>query len=165
MKHVVVFLISTFFAISAFAEFSAAVVDIQKAIMTSDLGKKAKKELEGEFEKKKSEFKKKEEDLKKRAEEYEKKKMVFSDEVRAEKGGELQQDMMKFREDVNKSQMQMQQKQGELTKPILDKIQKVIADIAKEKGYSVVLERSEQGVMWSKAEIDITEDVIKKINK
>lgn len=162
---VVVFVISTVCAASAMAEFSAAVVDVQKAIITSNSGKKAKKDLEGEFEKKKKEFQKKEEEFKKKAEEFEKKKMVYSDEVRNEKGSELQQEMMKLREDVQKSQMAMQQKQVEMTKPIVEKIQKIIGEIAKEKNYSAVLEKTEQSVVWAKGELDITEEVIKKLNK
>ncbi len=122
-------------AVAAQAEFKAGVVDMQKAIQATSAGKKAKKELEGEFEKKKKEIKKKEDDIKKRAEEFEKKKMVLSDKIREEQQMEIQQEMMKFREELGKSQMLMQQKERELTKPILEKIQKVIADVAKEKSY------------------------------
>ena len=86
MKAVVLVVVSFLFCSASFAEFSAAVVDIQKVIISSDAGKKAKKDLEGEFEKKKKEFQKKEEDFKKKAEEFDKKKMVYSDQVRNEKG-------------------------------------------------------------------------------
>lgn len=152
-------------AVAAKAEFKAGVIDMQKAIQSTDSGKKAKKELEKEFEKKKGDLKKKEEELKKRAEEYEKKKMVLSDKVREEQQADIQQDMLKFREELSKSQMMIQQKERDLTKPILDKIQKAIAEIAKEKDLSVVLEKPEQSAMWAKPDLDITEDVIKKANK
>lgn len=164
MKAVLV-LASLLVAANASAEFTGAVVDVQKVIIASDAGKKAKKDLENEFEKKKKEFEKKENELKKKAEEFEKKKMVYSDQVRQEKGMELQQEMMKFREDVGKSQMQMQQKQAEMTKPIIEKVQKAIGEIAKEKNFTAVFERSENSVVWAKGEVDITEDVLKKINK
>jgi outer membrane protein len=165
MKQIVTLLALSVFSLSAFAEFKAGVVDMQKAIQATSAGKKAKKELEKEFEKKKTELKKKEDDIKKRAEEFEKKKMVLSDKVREEQQVEIQQDMMKFRDELGKSQMVIQQKERELTKPILDKIQKAISDIAKEKDLSVVLEKTEQSVMWAKAEMDITDEVIKKADK
>lgn len=165
MKQFVIVALFVVSAVVAKAEFKAGVVDMQKAIQSTEAGKKAKKELEKEFEKKKVELKKKEDDLKKRAEEFEKKKMVLSDKNREEQQIEIQQDMMKFREELNKSQMTIQQKERELTKPILDKIQKAIAEMAKEKELSVVLEKSEQSVMWAKPEMDITDDVIKKANK
>ncbi len=165
MKIVLVTVLFLMSAVVVKADFKAGVVDMQKAIQATEAGKKAKKELEKEFEKKKVELKKKEEDLKKRAEEFEKKKMVLSDKVREEQQIEIQQEMMKFREELNKSQMNIQQKERELTKPILDKIQKAIADTAKEKELSVVLEKAEQSVMWAKPEMDITDEVIKKANK
>lgn len=165
-KRLMVLVLASAFSVSVLAaEFKAGVIDMQKAIQATDAGKKAKKELEGEFEKKKKDLKKKEEELKKKAEAFEKKKMVLSDKVREEQQGELQEDMMKFREEMSKSQMTIQQKERDLTKPIFEKIQKAIGDIAKEKELSVVFERSEQAVMWSKPELDITEDVIKKANK
>lgn len=165
MKAFVIILALTVSAFVARAEFKAGTIDMQKAIQATESGKKAKKELEKEFDKKKTELKKKEDDLKKRAEEFEKKKMVLSDKVREEQQMELQQEMLKFREELGKSQMTIQQKERDLTKPILDKIQKAIGEVAKEKDLSVVLERPEQSAMWAKPEMDITEDVIKKANK
>ncbi len=165
MKQVAVVLIGVLMSGFAHAEFKAATVDMQKAIQATDSGKKAKKELEKEFDKKKADLKKKEEDLKKRAEEFEKKKMVLSDKVREEQQVELQQDMLKFRDELGKSQQGIQQKERELTKPILEKVQKVIGEIAKEKDLTVVFERAEQSVMFATADMDITDEVIKRANK
>jgi outer membrane protein len=147
------------------AEFRVGVVDMQKAIQTSSAGKKAKKEVEGDFEKKKKDLKKKEDDLKKRVEEFEKKQAVLSDKVRQEQQVDLQKDMMQFREEVSKSQVTIQQRERELTKPILEKLQKVILEIAKEKDFSIVLEKAEQSVMFAKTELDITDEVIKRADK
>ncbi len=147
------------------AEFKVGVVDMQKAIQTSSAGKKAKKEVEGDFEKKKKDLKKKEDDLKKRVEEFEKKQAVLSDKVRQEQQTDLQKDMMQFREEVSKSQVTIQQRERELTKPILEKLQKVILEIAKEKDFSIVLEKAEQSVMFAKTELDITDEVIKRADK
>lgn len=161
------FVVSLFslMATAAHADFKVGVVDMQKAIQSTSAGKKAKKELEGEFEKKKKEIKKKEDDFKKRVEEFEKKKQVLSDKVREEQQMELQMDMRKYQEEVQKSQMVMQTKERELTKPILEKVQKIIGDIAKEKNLDMVLERSEQSVMWAKSEHDVTDEVIKRADK
>jgi outer membrane protein len=161
-----IFIMVAFFATTVFAaEFKVGVVDMQKAIQTSSAGKKAKKEVEGDFEKKKKDLKKKEDDLKKRVEEFEKKQAVLSDKVRQEQQAELQKDMMQFREEVSKSQMTIQQRERELTKPILEKLQKVILEIAKEKDFSMVLEKAEQSVMFAKTELDITDEVIKRADK
>ena len=165
MTALVTILTAGMAATASAAELKVGVVDMQKAIQSTVAGKKAKKELEGEFEKKKKELKKKEDDLKKKAEDFEKKKMVLSDKIREEKQGELQEEMMKFREELGKSQTVIQEKERDLTKPILDKIQKVIGEIAKEKDLSLILEKSEQSVMFAKPDLDITDDIVKRADK
>ena len=149
----------------AWAKFQAAYIDMQAAIQSTTSGKSAKKTLEEEFNKKKAELKKKEGALKKEAEDFEKKKMVLSEQKRAEKQGELQQKMMGFQQELQQSQASIQKKEQELTQPILEKIQKVIAKVAKDKGYSMVFEKGSQSVMWAKADLDITDQVVKEFEK
>lgn len=165
MSKFISIMLFTVLATPAMAEFKAAYIDMQKAIQATSAGKKAKKELEGEFEKKKKDLKKKEDDLKKKAEEFEKKKMVLSDQVREQKQAELQEEMMKFRDELGKSQVMIQQKERDLTKPILEKLQKVIGDLSKEKGYSMVFEKAEQSVIWAQSDLDITDEAVKKFEK
>src|SRR5690606_6762454 len=107
----------------------------------------------------------KEGELKKQADEFEKKRMVLSEKVREEKQIGLQKQMMEFQQELQKSQMNIQQKERELTQPILDKLQKVIGELAKEKGYSMVFEKASQSVMWAKTELDITDEVVKRFEK
>src|ERR1700679_4137281 len=78
-------------------------VDMQKAIQATETGKKAKKDLEKEFNDKKKELGEKEKDLKKLSEDLEKKSMVLSDEVKQKKQMEFQEEMLKYRELVGKS--------------------------------------------------------------
>ena len=140
------------------------VVDMQKAIQATAAGKKAKAELEGEFNKKKKELEKKEADLKKMGEDLEKKKSVMSEEALGKKQAEFQEEMMKYRDVVGKSQLEIQKKERDLTAPILEKMKKVIGKVAKEKSFAVVLENS-QAVLYATPEADVTEDVIKAFEK
>ena len=140
-------------------------IDMQKAIQSSNAGKSAKRGLESEFKRKKAKLESKQKNLKKMSEDLQKKKLALSDKAFMEKQQNLQKEFMKFQEEYRKSQLEIQKKESQLTKPILAKIQKAISTIAKEKGYSYVLEKSEQSVMWAKKDLDITDIVIKKINK
>lgn len=148
----------------AHAEAKLGFVDMQKAIQATSAGKKAKTELEGDFNKKKKELEKKEADLKKMGEDLEKKKSVLSEDALNKKQAEFQEEMLKYRDVVGKSQVEIQKKERELTAPILEKMRKVIAKISKEKGYTLVLENS-QMVLFSAPEADLTEDVIKAFEK
>ena len=142
-----------------------AYVDLQKAIQETAAGKKAKKELEKEFNSKKEELQKREADLKKMNEDLEKKKAVLSDEVRNRKAGEFQQEMLKYRELVGQSQANIQKKERELTQPILEKLQEQLDKLAKERGYSMIFEKSEQSVLWARKDLDLTDDLVKAFEK
>ena len=161
-----VFIFAVLFSVQGLAaEFQAAYIDMQAAIQGTSAGKNAKKKLEKEFNKKKDELKKKEGELKKKADEFEKKRMVLSEKVRAEKQAGLQKEMMAFQQELQKSQMTIQKKERDMTGPILTRIQKVIGDIAKEKGYSMVFEKAEHSVMWADSALDITDTVVKRFEK
>lgn len=164
MKRMLIAMSLLLAASFANAEAKVGVVDMQKAIQSTSAGKKAKTELETEFNKKKKELEKKEADLKKMGEDLEKKKSVLSEEALGKKQAEFQEEMMKYRDVVGKSQLEIQKKERDLTAPILEKMKKVIAKMAKEKGYSLVVENS-QIVLYATPEADITEDVIKAFEK
>ncbi len=146
---------------TAFAEVKLGYVDMQKAIQATKAGQKAKKDLETEFNKRKKTLQSKEDDLKKKGEELEKQAMVLSDEVRGKKQKEFQQAMMEFQQLVQKNQQEIQQQERKLTEPILKKLQEVIDETAKKDNYSVILEKRENGVLFSKAELDITDQIVK----
>ena len=71
---------------------------------------------------------------------------------------------MKYQQDVQKSQAEIEKKQQEMSAPIIAKVREVVKSIAKQKGYSLVLERNENIVIYSESKEDITDDVLKGIN-
>ena len=155
------FLIGSF-AVSA--EFKLGVVNMQKAIQATAAGKKAKAELESDFEKKKKELQKKEADLKKMQEDIEKKKSVLSEEVLMKKQEEFREEMMKFQQVVGKNQAEIQKKEQELTQPILEKMKKTIEKVSKDKGYSAVIENTAM-VLYVDSAHHLTDEVIKAFEK
>lgn len=162
-KSILIFLLASGVSVAK-AQTKVAVVDMQKAIQASSEGKKAKSDLEGDFEKKKKELQKREADLKKMGEDLEKKKSVMSEEALGKKQAEFQEEMMKYRELMGKSQMEIQKKERDLTQPILEKMKKVIEKVGKDKGYSLVLEAN-QGIIYFDKAMDLTDDVIKAFEK
>lgn len=161
MKNILLITLIIFLKISlASAEVKIGIVDMQKVVQTSTAGKKAKVELEGEYNKKKKEFEKQEEQLKKSAEELTKKKAVLTEEAYAKRQNELQEEMMKFRESVGQSQYEIQKRQQDLTMPIVEKIRKTVGKLAKEKGYTMVAE-SGAGIIYAEPTSDITDEVLK----
>jgi outer membrane protein len=137
------------------ADLKIGYIDMQKAIQESSTGKDAKKKLEREFNAKKSELEKKKTEIEKMAEDLEKKKVALSDDVRARKAQDIQ------------GEQEFRRKEQEMTKPIIEKLQSAIDEVAKEKGYAMIIERgtAQQVVIWAKKELDVTDDVIKLYEK
>lgn len=138
---------------------------MQRALQTVDSGKKAKAQLEKEFNAKKKDLQAEETAIKKMGEEFKKQSLVLSDEARMKKQGEIQERIMKFQETTARSQAEIQQKEGELTEPIIHKIRKIIGELAKKKGYSVILEKNENTVLFSLEKDELTEEVISLYDK
>lgn len=166
MKNLVLLISFAFTSAFAFAaDVKIGYVDMQKAIQETSAGKKAKKELESEFNKKKKELEKLEAEIKKKGEDFEKRSMAMNEDARVKKQGELRQEMGKYQEIAAKSQMEIQKRERELTEPIVKKLRGILDDIAKKDEFTVILEKSENSVMWAKKELDLTERLIKEHDK
>ena len=146
-------------------ETKIATVDMQKALQTVDAGKKAKSQFEKELTAVKKQVDGEEAAITKMGEEFKKQSLVMNDEARSKKQAELQERIMKYQESRGRSQMELAKKEKDLTNPILAKLRGVIAEIAKSKGYSVVLEKNENTVLFSQDKDDLTTDVIAAFNK
>ncbi len=147
------------------AAVTIATVDMQKAIQSVDAGKKARAQLEKDFNAKKKELQDEEAAIKKLGEEFKKQSLVLSEEARMKKQGELQERIMKFQEKTARSQTDIQQKEQQLTEPIVVKLRSLISETAKKKNYTLVLEKNENTVLFSLEKDDLTQEVIDLFNK
>lgn len=163
MKKLVLIALSLM-AAPAFAEVKIAYIDVQRVIEGTTDGKKAKATFNDEGTKKQKEFAKKEEDIKKIGDDLQKKKGVLSEEALQKKQADLQEEFMKFREAQYKAQTELQKRERELMAPILEKMKKVLDKVAADKQLTLVVDKN-QGIVWAKADIDITEDVVKEYEK
>ncbi len=166
-RNIATVLVVGLMGLSAFAadDVKIGFVDMQKAIQEVGAGKRAKKELEDEFNKKKKELEKREADIKKMGEDFEKRSMAMNEDARMKKQGEIQNEMRKYQELAGKSQMDIQKRERDLTQPIVTKLRSIIEEIAKKENFTVILERSENAVMYAKKDIDLTERIIKEHDK
>jgi outer membrane protein len=155
-------------ATSAFADEAAstkiATVDMQKALQTVDSGKKAKGQLEKEFNTKKKMLDDEQNAIVKLEAEFKKQTMVLNDEAKEKKFQELQERKMKFQQQLMRSQTEIQQKEGELTAPIVKSLKEMVKEIAAKKNYQMVLDKNEQTVIFSQEKDDLTDELVKSFN-
>jgi len=150
---------------ASLANVKIGVVDMQRAIQSVNQGKKAKANLEKEFNKKKVELEAEEKSIVSLRDEYQKKSLVMNEQTRSKKQAELQQKFMAYQQKVMESQKMIQEREAQLTQPIIEKMKGVIDAKAKEKGYTTVLEKSSNIVLYSQAGDDLTDEVIADFNK
>ncbi len=147
------------------ADMKIGVVDLQKALQSVEEGKKARTTLEKEFNEKKKSIQAEEDALKKVTEDFKKKSMVMSADAKAQKEGEIQERIMKYREMFSKAQVDIQTRERELTEPIINKLRTIVQDISEKDSYSVILERNENAVLYHMKKDDLTDRVVSAYNK
>jgi outer membrane protein len=104
---------------------------------------------------------------KKKYEEYDKKKLIMTDQRRADAERELRQldqKMADFRNQKFGQNGELFAKQNELMKPVQDRVFKAIQDVAAEEGYDYVLDKSgEILMMYANPKYDLTDKVLAKL--
>lgn len=82
--------------------------------------------------------------------------------IKEEKIQVKQQELQVFAQQT--IQQELQEKQYKLTLPLIEKVEKAVKEVAKEKGYAYVFDRSEgQMLVWDEADA-LDTDVKKKLN-
>jgi outer membrane protein len=156
----VAFLFST---TSVFAEaVSIAVLDMQKVVLSSKLGKEAQKEIEQRVKELETTFKADEETLIALQNEIEKKSSVWSEEKKQDKSIEFQKlrrDLRAKQDDANVELKQLQEKQ---LAPIFKELEVVVKKFAEDNKYSMIL--PSQAVLYAIDSVDITDKVTQALN-
>ncbi|HZY10003.1 MAG TPA: OmpH family outer membrane protein [Bacteroidota bacterium] len=106
-------------------------------------------------------------DWQRKYEEYDKKKLILTDQLRAQSEKELQELEKKIAEYRNKKfgkDGELFVKQNDLMKPVQNKIFKVIQDIAKEEDFDYVFDKSgDILLMYSNDKYDLTDKVYQRL--
>jgi outer membrane protein len=100
-------------------------------------------------------------DAEKLRDELEKKGQLLSADARREKQENLERKVRDVRRLVDDLQKELQKKEQEILARVLNDISGVVQKIGKEKGYTMIEERSGASVVWGAPEADVTEDVVR----
>jgi outer membrane protein len=143
------------------ADIKIGSVDIQKAVNECNAGKEAKKALTKDVEKFQRLIAEKQKDLQDMKELLEKQGSMLSPEAREAREKELQtrlRDFQRWGEDI---QNELNQKRIEMERNISIGLQKVIQKLGADEGYTLILEKNDNIVLFTSKSTDITDLVIK----
>ena len=143
------------------AELKIGCVDIQRAMNECNSGKEAKKVIGKDMEKLQGLFAERQKELQVMKETFEKQAPMLSQDARGTKEKEFQSKVRDYQRWLEDSQKEIQQKGAEMERKILVDLQKVIQKMGADEGYTVVLEKNENIVLFASKAIDLTDRVIK----
>ncbi|NOQ40962.1 MAG: OmpH family outer membrane protein [Desulfuromusa sp.] len=167
MRKIVIALVTlVLLSAPAFAATKIAYVDLQKALNLSKAGAQAKNDIAAQAKELENEFKIKEGEFLKLKGELEKQAALLSDSAKQEKIKEYQKsvgELQRFKQDA---QRKLQQEDGKRTQLILKDLSVILQKFGKDGGYTMILERSEGGVVYVAESVDdLTDKLIKAYDK
>jgi outer membrane protein len=141
------------------------VVDIDQAIAATDEGKAAREEFARKQREAQAKIQPMLDRYKALEEELKAKKFVLSDEALFQK----QLDMVEMRNQIQNRMKeiegQMQVDQRRLEGPLITKLGDIIEELGKSQGFTLILRRGAQGVLYTREALDVTDLVIERYNK
>ena len=142
-------------------DLKVAYVDIQKAVNESNAGKDAKKVITKEVEKFQRQIADKQKELQTLKDSLEKQAPMLTPDARATREKEYQNKLREFQRWGEDTQNEINQKRVEMERNISVALFKVIQKVGADEGYTLILEKNENIVLFVSKTIDITDRVIK----
>jgi outer membrane protein len=143
------------------AELKVGCVDIQKAMNECQAGIEAKKVIAKEMEKLQKIFAERQRELQTMKESLEKQAPMLKPEARASKEKDFQTKVRDYQRWLDDNQKEIQQKGQDMERNISQGLLRVIKKISEDEGYTLVLEKNENVVLFASKTIDLTDRVIK----
>lgn len=139
-----------------------AVIDVQGAVRQTEDGIRAQATLKKLFDKRQQELDARQNQLRKVQQEIEKQRAFLSREALSKRIEVWQRDMIQLQSTFVDYEKELQKKQAELTAPILQRLMALVARVAKQGSYDLVIDR--QAAPYARPDIDLTDRVVQLYN-
>lgn len=148
----------------AFAEVKVAVVDFQRALNDVKEAEGVRKKLEGMYGERKATIEKMQKSLEAQKADIDKQSVILADSARKAKEDEFMRATVEFQQTYSRYEQEMQGAYYAAMEQFIEKMRKIAVAIGQERGYTVVLEVTEGGVVYFTPSIDVTDELIKRYN-
>jgi len=149
----------------AWAETKIGVVDVQRVIDDSEKGQQARELLKQKFEQEKTSLEKEGKEIALLKEDFDKQSAVLTPEKRADREQELRQRIKDFNRLKKDKQDSFNAQQMEVLRQVMAKVMEVVQTVAKENGYTAVLDATNGPVLYAGEGVDITDLIIQRFNQ
>lgn len=149
---------------AAAQDLKIAVVSFQEALNQVEQGKKAKETLKSEFDAKQKKLDLQQDELKKMRDELDKQRLVLSQETMKSKEETFNKKFMELQKNFADYRQEIAQKEAQYTAQIIKNLRGICAEIGKKEGYTLIVENSQDAVLYAEAKDNLTDRVIKIYN-
>jgi outer membrane protein len=146
-------------------EIKIGIVDVEQALVATDEGKAAREEISRKQREARAQLEPMMEQRNALAEELKGKKYVLSDDALFQKQVQLAELENKIKSKIEELDGQLKIEQGKVIAPLETKLRSIIEAIGKEQGFSLILQRNNPYLMYSREALDITDMVVARFNK
>jgi outer membrane protein len=140
------------------------VMNLQKILAISTSGQAAKAAVTKKFDSYQTKLRKEEESLLALKDEIEKKSAVWSDDVKTKKEREFKRRVQDLEEESKYASNDMKEYEKEQVEPLLKELEKIIDEMGKAKGYTLILDDS-KGVLYQDESVDISAELAAELDK
>ena len=140
-------------------------VDMQQVLDSSAMGKRAQEKLKKQFEPQGVELGKEEQTIRQLQQTLERDKPLMSKKQVDKKEADIQQRIEDFQKKAMEAQQALMKEQQKLGAAIIAPAREAVTEVAKKQKISVVLEGNQAGVLYLDEALNMTDDVIKVMDK
>jgi outer membrane protein len=158
------FLFSQIAAIASADNVKLAFVDLRRALNETTEGKKAMNKLTGLKNKLQKKIESEEKKIVTMKETLEKQQDILTKDAMQKKVEEYYRLVNELQQSYMRYQKELTSKEAELTQDILLKMQKILEEMGRAEGYTMIYDRSSGAVVWGPAHLDLTDRLIQKYN-
>ncbi len=139
-------------------------VDLQTVITQSKEGQTAMNTVKAEAAEKQKEISAKEAEIKQMDADLQKQASALSEAARKEREEEIRRklrDLKRVTEDFNRD---LAKREGDMVNDLLKDLTTVIRDYGKEKGFTLIVEKGQSGVIYGNDAADLTKEILERYN-
>lgn len=146
------------------ADIKLGYLDMQRTLNTSEAGKAAKAQLQEKLKKYQEQVNLKQDELQKLKNDLEKQGLTLTESARAAKEKDYQQKLKDFQRFTKDAEEDLQARDGEFTKKILETLEKIVQEYGKKNGYAMIFDARSAGMLYADPSVDLTEEILKALN-
>lgn len=141
-----------------------AFVDLQRALLEVEDGKKTKTKLEAMKADRQGKLDARQEELRALQKNFEAQKDFMNDEQRKAKEEEFRTKLGALQQTYATLQRELAEEETKATKSIFDRMGKILAKMGEDQKLTMVFEKTQSSILWAPKHLDLTNEVIRRYN-